>query len=313
MIRPASSSFKGGRFKRVALLLCCLWCMSCQTWSEESPLLETKEFAKPSMSWRPIPLWFWNNTQISASPLVQQIGQMVETDGYGGCAILPFGGAFRPEYLSEEYFTLYGKAVSKARSLGAHMSIYDEYGFPSGSMGAINGSGVTTFMNNHPDHTVKRLDKTEYRVSSGATFNRQITLQGKLMSIVAYNLNTKEVVPLRDYYDEATGQVTWTAPKQSGWHVMVCQCVKDGDPNVDYLSPEAVSLFIQDTHEAYYQHFAFYDLLVVLFETCRESQYSLRQYDYARAFRFDSSIQCFAIDTLGKAAYNNLAFFGNFF
>ena len=256
MIRPASSPFKGGRFKRVALLLCCLWCMSCQTWSEESPLLETREFAKPSMSWRPIPLWFWNNTQISASPLVQQIGQMVETDGYGGCAILPFGGAFRPEYLSEEYFTLYGKAVSKARSLGAHMSIYDEYGFPSGSMGAINGSGVTTFMNNHPDHTVKRLDKTEYRVSSGATFNRQITLQGKLMSIVAYNLNTKEVVPLRDYYDEATGQVTWTAPKQSGWHVMVCQCVKDGDPNVDYLSPEAVSLFIQDTHEAYYQHFA---------------------------------------------------------
>ena len=76
------------------------------------------------------------------------------------------------------------------------------------------------------------------------------------MSIVAWNANTKEIVPLRDCYDEATGQVTWTAPKQSGWHVMVCQCVKDGDPNVDYLSSEAVSLFIHDTHEAYYQHFA---------------------------------------------------------
>ena len=111
-------------------------------------------------------------------------------------------------------------------------------------------------MNNHPDHTIKRLDKTEYRVGSGATFNRQISLQGKLMSIVAWNANTKEIVPLRDNYDETTGRVTWTAPKQSGWHVMVCQCVKDGDPNVDYLSSEAVSLFVQDTHEAYYQHFA---------------------------------------------------------
>ena len=247
---------QGRNILRISVLLCCLWCQSCQSWGEETPLLETKEFAKPSMSWRPIPLWFWNNTQVSVSPLVQQLGQMVETDGYGGCAILPFGTGFRPDYLSEGYFHLYGEAVSKARALGAHMSIYDEYGFPSGSMGAINGSGVTTFMNNHPEHTIKRLDKTEYRVGSGATFNRQIALQGKLMSVVAWNTNTKEIVPLRDYYDEETGQVTWTAPKQSGWRVMVCQCVKDGDPNVDYLSSEAVSLFVQDTHEAYYQHFA---------------------------------------------------------
>ena len=247
---------QGRNILRISVLLCCLWCQSCQSWGEETPLLETKEFAKPSMSWRPIPLWFWNNTQVSVSPLVQQLGQMVETDGYGGCAILPFGTGFRPDYLSEGYFHLYGEAVSKARALGAHMSIYDEYGFPSGSMGAINGSGVTTFMNNHPEHTIKRLDKTEYRVGSGATFNRQIALQGKLMSVVAWNTNTKEIVPLRDYYDEETGQVTWTAPKQSGWRVMVCQCVKDGDPNVDYLSSEAVSLFIQDTHEAYYQHFS---------------------------------------------------------
>ncbi len=241
---------------RAIVLLCCLWCVSCQTRSEEVPLLETKEFAKPSMSWRPIPLWFWNNTQVSGQTLLEQIGRMVESDGYGGCAILPFGTGFRPSYLSDDYFQLYGEAVGKARSLGAHMSIYDENGFPSGSMGAINGSGVTTFMNNHPEQTIKRLDKIEYRVSSGATFNRQLSLQGKLMSIVAWNTNTKEIVPLRDNYDKETGQVTWTAPNQSGWRVMVCQCVKDGDPNVDYLSPEAVSLFIQDTHEAYYQHFA---------------------------------------------------------
>lgn len=120
---------------RAIALLCCLWCVSCQTRSEETPLFETKEFAKPSMSWRPIPLWFWNNTQVSEQALLEQIGRMVETDGYGGCAILPFGGGFRPNYLSDSYFQLYGDAVEKARSLGAHMSIYDEYGFPSGSMG----------------------------------------------------------------------------------------------------------------------------------------------------------------------------------
>ena len=248
--------YKEKNFLRITILLFCLWCQSCQAWSEDTPLLQTKEFAKPSMAWRPIPLWFWNNTQITEQALAEQLQQMVEVDGYGGCAILPFGTGFSPSYLSDEYFRLYGVAVSKARSLGAHMSIYDEYGFPSGSMGAINGSGVTTFMNNHPGHTIKRLDKTEYRVSSGATFDRQLTLTGKLMSLVAWNTNTKEIVPLRDYYDEATGRVTWSAPTGSGWRVMLCQCVIDGDPNVDYLSPEAVSLFVEDTHAAYYQHFA---------------------------------------------------------
>ncbi len=240
----------------VSVLLCGLWCRCCAARIGEMSLLETKEFSRPSVTWRPIPLWFWNNTQVADSSLLQQLEQMVETDGYGGCAILPFGTGFRPDYLSEDYFERYGAAVGKARALGAHMSIYDEYGFPSGSMGAINGSGVTTFMNNHPEHTIKRLDKTEYPVGGGDTFNRRLSLQGRLMSVVAWNADTKEIVPLRDYYDEVTGQVTWTAPRQAGWHVMVCQCVKDGDPNVDYLSAEAVRLFIQDTHEAYFRHFA---------------------------------------------------------
>ena len=255
---PKQHLLKGQRtaILLLSVLACCLWCTSCQAQAPEATLLETKEFSKPSMPWRPIPLWFWNNTQIAETELVRQLQQMVEVDGYGGCAILPFGEGFRPSYLSDDYFKLYGTAIRKAQALGAHMSIYDEYGFPSGSMGAINGSGVTTFMNNHPGHTVKRLDKTEYRVSSGTTFDRQLDLTGKLMSLVAWNMNTKEIISLRDNYDEATGRVTWTAPKQNGWHVMVCQCVVDGDPNVDYLSAEAVSLFVQDTHAAYYRHFA---------------------------------------------------------
>ena len=119
----------------LGILLCSLWCTACQAQDEGPVLLETKEFAKPSMPWRPIPLWFWNNTQVTETALLSQLRQMVETDGYGGCAILPFGGGFRPGYLSDEYFRLYGTAIEQARSLGAHLSIYDEYGFPSGSMG----------------------------------------------------------------------------------------------------------------------------------------------------------------------------------
>ena len=138
----------------------------------------TLDFSQPDMKWRPIPLWFWNNTTIEGSQLEKQLEEMVMTDYYGGGAILPFGTGFRPEYLSPEYFTLYGRAIEKARSMGARMSVYDEYGFPSGSMGAINGSGVTTFKNNHPEATVKRLDKSEFTVTGGTAVSRHITLSG---------------------------------------------------------------------------------------------------------------------------------------
>ena len=238
------------------VLACALWCQGCQPAGGPVPRFSATEFAHPPMAWRPIPLWFWNDTQVAAPSLVQQLDRMVTTDGYGGCAILPFGRGFQPEYLSDDYFRLYGEAVSKARALGAHMSIYDEYGFPSGSMGAINGSGVTTFMNRHPRHTVKRLDKAKYAVRGGAALDTLLTLQGTLMALVAWNADTKQILPLRDHYDAATGRLTWTVPADGGWSVMVCQCVTDGDPNVDYLSPEAVRLFINDTHEAYYRHFA---------------------------------------------------------
>ena len=125
----------------ISLVICALpQALTAQQEQTGNPTYETHAFVRPPMQWRPIPLWFWNNTQVSGNTIVQQLQQMIETDGYGGCAILPFGQNFRPSYLSSAYFTLYAKAVEKARALGAHMSIYDEYGFPSGSMGAINGS-----------------------------------------------------------------------------------------------------------------------------------------------------------------------------
>lgn len=222
------------------------------------PSYETKEFAQPSIKWRPVPLWFWNNTTIQGTALKSQLRQMVEKDNYGGGAILPFGQGFRPEYLSEAYFELYRRALEQAQALGAQMSIYDEYGFPSGSMGAINGSGVTTFKNNHPEATVKRLDKTEYHVASNATFDRDLKLNGKLMALVGWNTRTKEVVPLREHFNAATGHLTWTPPTSTGWRVLQFESVVDGDPNVDYLSQEAVKLFVQDTHEQYYARFADY-------------------------------------------------------
>ena len=62
--------------------------------TDAQEVFSTRDFSLPEMKWRPIPLWFWNNTTIVGDELEKQLEQMVKTDYYGGCAILPFGEGF---------------------------------------------------------------------------------------------------------------------------------------------------------------------------------------------------------------------------
>lgn len=230
-------------FKTVALLLSLSTYLPAQ--------IDLNKFADPGIQYRPVPLWFWNNTTVQGDELTGQFRQMVEKDGYGGCAILPFGKDFKPEYLSNAYFTCYGKILEEAEKLDAHLSLYDEYGFPSGSMGAINADGIPRFMNKYPEATVKRLDKIEYAVSAGANFRQRVP-DGKLMSVVAMDTISGKRLSLKEHI--RSGHLTWQVP-EGAWKVLFFTCVKDGDPNVDYLDPEAVRLFVQETHQAYYDRF----------------------------------------------------------
>lgn len=230
-------------FKTVSLLLL----LSTQLPAQ----IELHKFADPGMQYRPIPLWFWNNTTVQGEELTGQFRQMVEKDGYGGCAILPFGKDFKPEYLSSDYFACYGKIIEEAEKLNAHLSLYDEYGFPSGSMGAINADGIPRFMNKYPDATIKRLDKIEYAVSAGANYRQRVP-EGKLMSVVAMDTISGKRLSLKEHI--RSGHLNWQVP-EGAWKVLFFICVKDGDPNVDYLDPEAVRLFVQETHQAYYDRF----------------------------------------------------------
>lgn len=218
-----------------------------------SEAISPEVFMNPPLEYRPVPLWFWNNTTVDCDSAISQLKSFTGLDGYGGCAILPFGRNFKPEYMSEEYLDTYGRIVGYAADNGLSMSLYDEYGFPSGSMGAINGDDTPRFMQKHPEATIKRLDKFEYPVSSGKTCRLDLPEEGRLMSLVAIESDSKKIINLSDKTSE--GVLTWSVPEIGNWTVLCFMCVKDGDPNVDYLSPEAVSLFVNDTHQRYYDRF----------------------------------------------------------
>ena len=210
------------------------------------------DFVNPPLKFRSRPLWFWNNTNVTAAEVEAQLQGNRDRSGYGGLAPLPFGAKFTPKYLSEEYFSLYGAAVTKARQLGMFLTIYDEYGFPSGSCGANMGDGIPRFKNKYPDATLRRLDKHEDNVTGPGSYSKQLP-PGKLMSVVAMNTGTKERVDLTG--KASGGSISWSVPDGS-WKIMTFVCVLDGDPNVDYLEPDSVAQFIGMVYQPYYDKFA---------------------------------------------------------
>ena len=214
-----------------------------------------QDFIEPPLKFATRPLWFWNNTTVTEEGIIKQMQEAHDKCGYGGFGILPFGNRFKPKYLTEEYFKVYGAALKKAKELGMTMCIYDEYGFPSGSAGAMHGDGTPRFAQKHPEHTIKRLDKHERDLSGPGNCSVEIPTEGRLMSIVAMEMATKKRVDLADMVKD--GKVIWSVP-QGQWKVMIFMCVKDGDPNVDYLDPEGVELFVEMTHQQYYNRFKEY-------------------------------------------------------
>ncbi|MBP7050432.1 MAG: hypothetical protein KBE65_05415 [Phycisphaerae bacterium] len=211
-----------------------------------------RDFAEPPQCYWPRPLWFWNNTPVSAETVRDQMVKSRDLCRYGGFGILPFGKEFSPPYLSDAYFAVYAAALDQAKTLGLTLSLYDEYGFPSGSAGSRNSSDTSLFAQRWPQLTIKRLDKHEW-VLDGPTRFEQTLPDGKLMAVVAMNTGTLERVDLTGSVREA--KVDWQAPDGS-WKVMCFVCVIDGDPICDYLDPEAVDRFIDITHQAYYDRFA---------------------------------------------------------
>lgn len=211
-----------------------------------------QEFAEPPTKLWPRPLWFWNDVRVAPATVREHMQLAHDRSHYGGFGILPFGRKFGPTYLSEDYFAVYRAALDQARVLGLTLSLYDEFGFPSGSAGSQNSSDVSQFAQRWPNETIKRLDKHEAEIFGPARFQTNLP-PGLLCSAVAMNTASLERVHLTPLVRER--QLIWDAPP-GRWKVMFFVCVKDGDPICDYLDPDAADHFIEQTHQAYYERFA---------------------------------------------------------
>lgn len=223
--------------------------------SAQTNAFARENFADPPMQYRPRPLYFWNNTAIIPEILTDQMQKMRDLCGYGGFGVVPFGKNFSPEYLSEDYLKLYTTMLEKAKELGMTISLYDEFGFPSGSVGAFDeGDGTPRFQMKYPEFTIQRLDKYEDEVDGPVIYQREVP-GGKPMGIVAMNMGDKKRTDLSS--DVSNGILKWSVPP-GRWKIMFFSCILDGNPLSDYLNSEAVHNFTKMVHDIYYNRFKDY-------------------------------------------------------
>src|ERR1017187_2558952 len=98
---------------------------------------DPKVFQSPPAKYRGHAMWNFNLTNLNEKDIISGIEEMAKLN-YGGFFI-EAGGRPQPgqgvTFLSDEYFKLYKVAMEEARKLGLEVILYDDYAFPTGTVG----------------------------------------------------------------------------------------------------------------------------------------------------------------------------------
>jgi hypothetical protein len=101
-------------------------------------MIDKELWKNPSVDFRPIPLWVWNEKQ-EPSEMKRQIWEMKE-QGFGGFFMHARIG-LKTEYLGDEWFEHVRLCTEEAERLGMKVWIYDEDRWPSGFAGGQIDTG----------------------------------------------------------------------------------------------------------------------------------------------------------------------------
>lgn len=196
-------------------------------------------FQNPPAQYRPAPLWVWND-EMTKEQIAFQLTELA-THGFGGAFVHPRPGLVT-EYLSEEWFEIWGYALEKAKELGIKLYIYDENSYPSGFAGghvsAICPEALATVMRyeviEHPEQAAKeRIAAFAAEEKDGRWVNVR-NLSG-IPETKWHHYGGRFLI----FTSESTGTTGWLA----------------GFAYVDLLRPQVQEAFMKTTYEQYYQHF----------------------------------------------------------
>ena len=197
-------------------------------------------FQNPPALYRPAPLWVWND--LMTMPQIEYQLKEMASHGFGGAFVHPRPGLVT-EYLSEEWFELWGYALEVAKKLGMKLYIYDENSFPSGFAGGFVPSALPDCLATGAGYRViggigEMPIKKIVRAYTCVEDNNKVVIQKDITATAACD------------WEKEGGRffvVTLERPVANGWLA--------GFALPDFMRPEVTAEFLKTTHEQYYSHF----------------------------------------------------------
>ncbi|WP_319558908.1 glycosyl hydrolase [Marispirochaeta sp.] len=173
------------------------------------------EFAHPDRIWSPIAFWFWNG-ELNPDFLAWQMDEMTDKGVYGG--FMHARAYLKTPYLGKAWWKAVGRCVEHGREIGFSPWLYDEYAWPSGTVGSIFEYGYQ-----EPSRILAMGEEHMAKGLSVKTFGR------------------RERIDREHLLAEFPGKDGTTLT-----FYRICYPL-----NVDYLNSETIERFIEMTHEAY--------------------------------------------------------------
>ncbi|MFP4358134.1 MAG: hypothetical protein ACLFSZ_06830 [Puniceicoccaceae bacterium] len=203
------------------------------------PATFAESFARPPAHCRPQPLWVWND-EVTRERIDETL-EAFAARGIGGVFIHPRPGLVN-DYLSEEWFDLWGHALARCTELGMECHIYDENSYPAGFAGGHAVASNPLLARTHLRRRVVRGPEPAsqpgveclavHRATDGLTAGEPSEPQALPQA------STENPLIVIEQAANAPGPFSANFPM------------------VDLLRPEVSETFLRLTHERYHQHFA---------------------------------------------------------
>jgi putative intracellular protease/amidase len=226
-------------------------------------------FKTPPAEYRGRAMWGYDLSTVTEAQIVSGVQEMAK-QRFGGFFVSVNGGNGRNldpayiqqasphfrftnhgiEYLSDEFFRLYRLAVEEAKKNGLSFVLYDDYEYPTGTVGG------QLYMK-YPQHMAKRLDMVEKDVAGPATVSLAIP-EGTYVGAVLMNRDTHERTDVSGQKTQ-DNRIECEVPK-GNWKLMVFYLntravLKIRNPGlVDCLDEDAMNVFLSLSYEKFYAH-----------------------------------------------------------
>lgn len=183
-----------------------------------------------------------SENELNTEEKITKLIQGYRKSGYGG--VIPFAFGKSPiKALSGEYFHVIDTVCRAAMENGMQVGYIDDSYI------------MREYIAAEEDHASQCSVLCRYETAciTGDHMHKAIPDHGKLMSLMAVNDDTQELLDLRPYLTEEEGKwiLDWTVP-EGNWNMEQYSCEKDPEaPYIDYLDYDISSNYLKGTFRAW--------------------------------------------------------------